>query len=103
PEAIAQALSAAQLEDKKPTIISCKTKIGYGAPTKEGSSSSHGSPLGEEEIRGARENLGWSAPAFDIPDHILQAWRQIGKISENDRKQWQSRLDQMEDVEKRTL
>ena len=66
PQAIAAALEKAQSSDK-PVLIACKTKIGFGAPTKAGKSSSHGSPLGAEEIKGAREALGWDAAPFEIP------------------------------------
>ena len=96
PEQIAKALTAAQMNKAKPSLICCKTKIGFGAPTKQGSASSHGSPLGDEEIAGARKNLGWSHAPFDIPAHILNAWRDTGAQSQKDRKNWQSRHDQLE-------
>lgn len=102
PEQIASAIAAAQLNHDKPSLICCKTKIGYGAPTKEGSSSSHGSPLGDEEIAGARKNLGWSHAAFDIPADVLNAWREVGTQSQTERKNWQARHDQM-DSAKRAL
>src|SRR4051812_37234127 len=78
PEQISKAIAAAQINVNKPTLIACKTKIGYGAPTKQGSASSHGSPLGDEEIAGARKNLGWSYPPFEVPAHIVSAWREAG-------------------------
>jgi transketolase len=77
PEAIAAALKKAQSADR-PTMIACKTTIGFGAPTKAGSEKSHGSPLGADEIKGTREKLGWPHAAFEIPDAILQAWRTVG-------------------------
>lgn len=61
-----------------PSLICCKTKIGYGAPTKEGSSSSHGAPLGEDEIKGTRENIGWPHPPFEVPENTLANWRALG-------------------------
>jgi transketolase len=75
--AIADAIARAQKSDR-PTLIACKTTIAYGAPTKAGSSKSHGSPLGAEEIAGARKQLNWDAPPFEIPADILDAWRAAG-------------------------
>ncbi len=95
PEEITKAIAAAQLNTEKPSLICCKTKIGFGAPTKQGSSSSHGSPLGDTEIAGARNNLGWHHPPFDIPAEILNTWREVGLQSQKDRKNWQARHDQM--------
>lgn len=74
PKAIREALAKAQKSDA-PTLIACKTTIGYGAPTKAGTSATHGSPLGADEVKGAREKLGWNHPPFEIPDGILQGWR----------------------------
>jgi len=64
---------------KKPTVISCKTKIGYGSPNKSGKSSSHGSPLGFDEIRLVRQTLNWRHKPFQIPNRILKEWKKIGK------------------------
>ncbi len=94
-KAITSAILEAQNSLDKPSIICCKTKIGYGAPTKEGSSSSHGSPLGDEEIKGARENLDWPHPAFEIPADILEAWNSVGRHGAETRKAWQLRLDNL--------
>ena len=63
---------------KRPTVISCKTKIGYGSPNKSGKSSAHGSPMGEDEIKLIRKKLKWPHQPFDIPKNILKAWREIG-------------------------
>ncbi len=73
---------------KKPTVISCKTKIGYGSPNKSGKASSHGSPLGLDEISLVRRELGWDYKPFEIPKNILSVWRSIGKKGENLEKRW---------------
>ena len=91
-EAIAEAIEQAKASDK-PTLIACKTTIGYGAPTKAGSKDSHGSPLGPDEIAGAREALGWDAEPFKIPEDVCDAWRIAGLRSAQKRKEWQKRLD----------
>ncbi len=101
PDEIAKAISEAQINDHKPGIVCCKTKIGYGAPTKEGSSSCHGSPLGEEEIVGVRKNLKWDHAPFEIPEDILDAWREIGTIAEQQRKTWQSNVDKLSGAKRR--
>ena len=87
---IEKAIKKAQ-KSKKPTLISCKTTIGYGAPTKCGTSKCHGSPLGEEETSAARKALGWEAAPFEVPVEILEAWRAAGRRSEEEFKGWQSR------------
>ncbi len=91
PQAIAAAIEQARNSDR-PVMIACKTVIGYGAPTKAGKSSSHGSPLGADEIKGAREALGWSEAPFQIPTDVLTSWRAAGQRSKNARKEWDKRL-----------
>jgi transketolase len=91
PTEVAAALQAAQSSDK-PTMIACKTIIGFGAPTKQGTAATHGSPLGAEEIAGARKALGWDYPPFVVPDEILNAWRAIGSRGTSRRKDWEQRL-----------
>ncbi|MDO8878149.1 MAG: transketolase, partial [Pseudolabrys sp.] len=85
--AIAATLTKAQTSDR-PTLIACKTTIGFGAPTKAGKSSSHGSPLGADEIKGAREKLGWTSPPFEVPNEILSAWRAAGERSKGAQTAW---------------
>ncbi len=89
--AIAAALEKAQNSDK-PVLIACKTQIGYGAPTKAGKSSSHGSPLGADEIKGARATLEWEHAPFEVPDDVLAAWRVAGQRSKQTHADWSKRL-----------
>ena len=77
---------------KKPTVISCKTKIGYGSPNKSGKASSHGSPLGIEEIKLVRKALNWKNKPFDMPNKILKEWRKIGQRGEILEKKWNKAL-----------
>ncbi|EKF40509.1 transketolase [Nitratireductor indicus C115] len=91
PEAIAKAIEAARASDR-PTMIAFRTTIGFGAPTKSGSAKVHGSPLGKEEIAGARKALGWNADPFVIPSDILDDWRLAGLRSAKERKAWEERL-----------
>ena len=88
---VAAALAAAQNSDK-PTMIACKTIIGFGAPKKQGTSGVHGSPLGAEEIAGARKALGWDYPPFVIPEDILHAWRNAGERGRDMRLAWEKRV-----------
>jgi transketolase len=90
PAAIAAALEAAR-RSPLPSLIACRTVIGYGAPTKAGTAATHGSPLGEDEVAGARKQLGWSAPPFEIPEAIAHAWRSAGVRSRSVREQWERR------------
>jgi len=92
PQAIADAIEAAQKSDK-PSFIACKTIIGYGAPNKQGTSATHGAPLGDDEIALTRANLGWTAEPFEIPADILSAWRAAGRRGGEARAAWQQRLD----------
>jgi transketolase len=78
--------------DSRPSLIDCRTVIGYGAPNKQGTAATHGSPLGADEVAAARETLGWDSPAFEIPDAILGAWREAGKRAAAVREAWEARL-----------
>ena len=80
-------------KSKKPTIISCKTIIGFGSPNKSGKASSHGAPLGEDEINLVRKKLGWKSKPFEIPDNILNAWREIGLKGNDLEKKWKTNLE----------
>ena len=74
PVAVAAAIEQAIAEPERPTLICCKTIIGFGAPNKQGSESTHGAPLGEDEVAAARKELGWDSPPFEIPADIAAAW-----------------------------
>ena len=76
----------------RPTFIAARTTIGFGAPTKAGTNKAHGSPLGAEEIAGARKALDWDYPPFEVPSDILDAWRQAGQRSAGIRDAWEKRL-----------
>ena len=91
PRAIAAALEQAQNSDR-PVLVACRTTIGFGAPTKSGKASAHGSPLGADEIRGARERLNWPHPPFEIPNDVLTAWRAVGQRSKSVHAEWKRRV-----------
>ena len=96
-EEIEEAIAYAKTTDK-PSLICCRTKIGFGAPTKENSSSSHGSPLGDEEIAGARTNLKWPHAPFEIPDDVMAMWRSLGTKSPADDPTYDIDLSKLESV-----
>ncbi|MCC7253915.1 transketolase [Hyphomicrobium sp.] len=91
-KAISAALKKARADSSAPWLIACKTVIGYGAPTKAGKSSTHGEPLGVDEIKGAREKLGWDAAPFEIPAPVLDAWRALGALGAKENAAWKKRL-----------
>jgi transketolase len=99
PEAVANAIAMARMSDK-PSLIDCRTTIGYGAPTKAGTSATHGAPLGEQEVAGVRENLNWPYPPFVVPDHILQAWRKLGRRGIAEREAWEQRYAALDEAKK---
>lgn len=88
--AIEKAVKKAQ-KSSKPTLIACKTKIGFGAPTKCGTSKCHGSPLGTEEVAAMRKALDWNYEPFEVPAEILNAWREAGRRSEAEYESWEKR------------
>ena len=92
PEAVATAIAEERGTDM-PSLIACRTKIGFGAPTRAGTSKAHGEPLGAEEIAGARKALGWPHDPFVIPEEILAAWRSAGGRGVVRRKAWEARLE----------
>jgi len=78
--------------DPRPSLIRCKTIIGYGAPNKQGTAATHGAPLGAEEVAAARKELGWDSPPFEIPEDVATAWREAGARGATERSEWRQRL-----------
>jgi transketolase len=91
PFAIAAAIEAAQ-KSERPSLIACRTMIGFGAPTKAGTEKAHGAALGADEVAAARQKLGWSAPPFEIPTPILERWRNAGSRGKPVHQAWSERL-----------
>ncbi len=91
PEAIATAIATAK-KSARPTLIAAKTTIGFGAPTRAGSNKAHGSPLGAEEIAGARSKLNWEYEPFEVPSDVMDAWRAAGARGAEKREAWEGRL-----------
>ena len=91
PNEIAAALEAAR-HSRLPSLIACRTVIGFGAPTKQGTEGVHGTPLGADEIRAARERLGWPHPPFVVPDHILEQWSGARRRGAALHQEWAARL-----------
>jgi transketolase len=87
PQAIAAAIRQAKANDR-PSLIACRTVIGFGAPNRQGSEKVHGAPLGTEEVQKTRAALGWPYPAFEIPDAVLSEWREIGARGRDARRVW---------------
>jgi transketolase len=90
-DAIAAAIRRAHLSDR-PVLIACRTTIAFGAPTKAGTAAAHGSPLGAEEIKGAKERLGWEFGPFIVPDDMRAQWREAGARGASVRQAWEARL-----------
>ncbi len=89
---VSKAIEQAQAHSR-PSLIRCRTIIGYGAPSKQGTAATHGSPLGADEIAAARKELGWDYPPFEIPDDVAKAWRDFGGRGAKDHIEWKRRLD----------
>jgi transketolase len=93
--AVAAALRRAQ-QSPRPNLIACRTTIAFGAPSKAGTAAAHGSPLGAEEIAGARERLGWTAPPFEIPADVRDGWHGVGARGGVMRRAWEERLGRLD-------
>lgn len=96
PDAIIDAIESARAESQRPTLIRCKTIIGFGSPGKQGTAATHGAPLGEEEIIATRAELGWSHMPFDVPDEIYRTWdaRERGFMAESGWKELFTRYEE---------
>ncbi|MGH6713545.1 MAG: transketolase [Bradyrhizobium sp.] len=94
PKAIAAAITRAQ-KSNKPTMIACKTTIGFGAPTRAGTAKAHGEALGAEELKGAKEKLGISLEPFSVPDEVLKNWRAAGSRGAAARQEWEGVFAQL--------
>jgi transketolase len=81
------------LADPRPSLIACRTIIGFGAPNKQGTAATHGAALGADEVAAARTTLGWDYPAFEIPPQILASWREAGKARQAAHRDWRARLE----------
>jgi transketolase len=81
------------IADERPSLIRCKTIIGYGAPNKQGTAATHGAALGADEVAAARKELGWDSPPFEIPADVLATWREAGKRGAKGHAEWQRRLE----------
>lgn len=92
--AIAAAITRAQ-KSNKPTLIACRTTIGFGAPHKAGTAKAHGEALGADELKAAKENLGISLEPFSVPDDVLKAWRAAGSRGATARQEWEARLGEL--------
>ena len=92
PEEVRAAIETARSQDDKPSLIICKTVIGFGAPNKQGKEECHGAPLGEEEVAAARQQLDWPHAPFHIPEEIYRGWdaSEVGRTRQDD---WQARFD----------
>jgi transketolase len=90
PAAIATAIGE-ERETDRPSLIACRTLIGYGSPARQGTEKAHGNPLGREETAATRTKLNWSFPPFEVPDAILSAWRDVGARGRGAHQAWQDR------------
>ncbi len=92
-DAVEAAIERAIETSDKPSLIACKTTIGFGSPNKAGTAATHGAPLGDDEIAATREALNWPYPAFEIPEKVSNAWRNLGSRNQAKMEAWQERLD----------
>jgi len=101
-DAIAQAIGE-ERETNRPSLIACRTIIGYGAPTRQGTEKVHGAPLGADELAKARAALHWPHPPFEIPEELLARWRAVGARGRIARHRWMERLEQRDEFERESF
>jgi transketolase len=101
--AVSRALAVAKADSSRPWLIACRTRIGFGAPTKEGKASSHGSPLGADEIKGTREKIGWPHGPFEIPETVAAAWKAAGARGGAARGAWEGRAARLDTAKREAL
>ena len=94
PDAISVAINSSIEIQDKPSLIACKTMIGFGSPNKAGTAAIHGAPLGDDEIKATREALNWPHPVFEIPEVIGSAWRSVGSMKSAKMEAWRKRLNE---------
>jgi transketolase len=97
PEAIAAAIEQARRNDR-PSLIACRTVIGYGAPNRQGSEKAHGAPLGADEVAKTRTALGWPYEPFQVPQFVMEQWRKVGKRGRGARRSWMERTSRFKSV-----
>jgi len=97
PEAIAAAIEQARRNDR-PSLIACRTVIGYGAPNRQGSEKAHGAPLGADEVAKTRTALGWPYEPFQVPQFVMEQWRKVGKRGRAARRSWMERTSRFKSV-----
>ena len=102
PDAIQRAIKRAQ-SSTGPSLICCRTRIGFGAPNKEGTAAAHGAPLGPEEAAAARDAYGWTHPPFEIPDDVRAAWLECAERGQNSRRDWAQRVRALPKQERKRL
>ena len=103
PDDIARALTEATANSGRPTLIACRTIIGFGAPKKQGTAGAHGSPLGADEIAAARKVLGWEHPPFVVPEPVLASWRAAGTRGAETRAAWEKRAGKLDQAVRNRL
>ncbi|HEY6670660.1 MAG TPA: transketolase, partial [Methyloceanibacter sp.] len=103
PQAVALAIENARVSTDRPSLVACRTIIGYGAPKKQGTAATHGSPLGEDEVKAARERLSWRHAPFEVPKPILASWRAAGSRHAATYERWQEAAERLDPASREHL